>query len=45
MDNITKSQFKNIAVTEPNYLALKALGQAGDSFNDVITALLKERRK
>jgi hypothetical protein len=43
MDNISRNQFKNIAVTEANYLALKALGQAGDSYNDVITKLLRER--
>lgn len=30
----------NIAVTEQNYLRLKSLGGAGDSFNDVVTKLL-----
>jgi predicted CopG family antitoxin len=32
-----------IAVSEENYLALKKLGSAGDSFNDVITEVLKQR--
>lgn len=31
-----------IAVSEENYLALKKLGSAGDSFNDVVTEVLKE---
>ena len=32
-----------IAVSEENYLTLKRLGSAGDSFNDVITEVLKQR--
>jgi predicted CopG family antitoxin len=32
---------KHIAVDEQNYLTLKRLGNAGDSFNDVISRLLK----
>ncbi len=32
---------KHIAVDERNYLTLKQLGNAGDSFNDVISRLLK----
>ena len=32
---------KHITVDEGNYLLLKRLGSAGDSFNDVITKLLK----
>ena len=32
-----------IAVTWDNYKALKSRGQAGDSFNDVITKLLREQ--
>jgi predicted CopG family antitoxin len=32
-----------IAVSEENYLTLKELGRAGDSFNDVITEMLKHR--
>lgn len=31
-----------IAVSEDNYLALKRLGSAGDSFNDVVTEVLKK---
>lgn len=34
---------KQIAIDERNYFALKNLGKAGDSFNDVITKLLKSR--
>ena len=33
---------KLIAVSEENYLALKRLGMAGDSFNDVLTQILKK---
>lgn len=32
---------KLIAVDERNYKTLKNLGKAGDSFNDVITELLR----
>jgi predicted CopG family antitoxin len=32
---------KHITVDERNYLLLKRLGSAGDSFNDVISRLLK----
>ena len=31
-----------IAVSEDNYLVLKSLGHAGDSFNDVVTEVLKK---
>ena len=30
------------AVSEDNYLVLKSLGRAGDSFNDVVTEVLKK---
>jgi len=33
---------KMIAVSEENYLVLKRLGSAGDSFNDVLTEVLKK---
>jgi predicted CopG family antitoxin len=33
---------KMIAVSEENYLILKRLGSAGDSFNDVITEVLNK---
>lgn len=32
---------KHIVISEKNYLRLKKLGTAGDSFNDVITNLLE----
>jgi predicted CopG family antitoxin len=35
------SKLKLIAVDEGNYFALKNLGKAGDSFNDVVSKLLK----
>jgi predicted CopG family antitoxin len=35
-------KLRQIAVNEDNYQALKELGQTGDSFNDVITAVLKK---
>lgn len=31
---------KTISVSEDNYRTLKRLGEAGDSFNDVITELI-----
>jgi predicted CopG family antitoxin len=31
----------NIAVDDNNYQALKNMGRAGDSFNDVVTRLVK----
>jgi predicted CopG family antitoxin len=34
-------QLKLISVSQENYLLLKGLGGAGDSFNDVITVVLK----
>ena len=36
---------KHIAVDENNYYALKRLGNAADSFNDVLTRLLNGVRK
>jgi len=38
----TKKTFKLIAVDVSNYSALKELGKAGDSFNDVIAQILKQ---
>jgi predicted CopG family antitoxin len=35
-------EYKRIIVTETNYRKLKRLGEAGDSFNDVITEMLKK---
>ena len=37
------NKFKQILVDMNNYRALKKLGQAGDSFNDVIKDLIKMR--
>lgn len=37
-------KLKQIAIDEGNYLTLKELGHAGDSFNDVITKVLKKVR-
>jgi predicted CopG family antitoxin len=31
---------KNIAISEPNYVALKRLGGVGDSFDDVVGEML-----
>jgi predicted CopG family antitoxin len=39
-----RSKFKRIVISERNYLALKRLGYAGDSFNDVISKLLRIER-
>lgn len=39
-----RSRLKRIVVTERNYFALKTLGHAGDSFNDVISKLLRIER-
>jgi predicted CopG family antitoxin len=38
---MTYRTLKMIAVSEDNYLALKRLGSAGDSFNDVLNEVLK----
>ncbi len=40
----SKSGFRRIVISERNYLALKKLGYAGDSFNDVISKLLRIER-
>jgi hypothetical protein len=39
---MTYKSLKMIAVSEENYLTLKRLGRAGDSFNDVITVILRQ---
>jgi predicted CopG family antitoxin len=36
------SKWKNIVVSESNYLALKRLGGTGDSFNDVLSNILQK---
>jgi predicted CopG family antitoxin len=35
------NQYKNICISVSNYKSLKKMGQAGDSFNDVLTKILK----
>jgi predicted CopG family antitoxin len=37
-------KLKRIVISEHNYLALKRLGYTGDSFNDVISKLLRIQR-
>lgn len=37
-----QKSFKHILVDEQNYDFLKKLGQAGDSFNDIISRLVRE---
>ena len=39
---MSSKNLKQIAVSEENYLILKGLGSAGDSFNDVVTDVLKK---
>jgi hypothetical protein len=34
-------KLKRIVASEQNYIALRRLGHAGDSFNDVVTKLLQ----
>jgi predicted CopG family antitoxin len=38
---VSEKTLKHITVDERNYPTLKRLGNAGDSFNDVISRLLK----
>jgi predicted CopG family antitoxin len=38
---MSSTTLKQIAISKRNYEALKKLGSAGDSFNDVISKLLK----
>ncbi|MDQ3948123.1 MAG: hypothetical protein M3218_03255, partial [Thermoproteota archaeon] len=39
-----RSRLKRVVVSERNYFALKELGRAGDSFNDMISKLLRIER-
>jgi predicted CopG family antitoxin len=36
------TKFRNIVISERNYNVLKDMGRAGESFNDVLTSVLKE---
>jgi hypothetical protein len=38
-------KLRQIAVSQANYLTLKRLGTTGDSFNDVLTEVLKKVTK
>jgi predicted CopG family antitoxin len=38
----SNNKLTTIAVSKENYFALKRLGDAGDSFNDVVTEVLKK---
>jgi predicted CopG family antitoxin len=38
---MTASHLTTIALSRENYAILKSLGKTGDSFNDVLTELLK----
>jgi len=42
MCGMSLTKLKHIVVSEPNFLKLKDLGRAGDSFNDVITLILNK---
>lgn len=39
---MSSNKLRQIAISQDNYLVLKKLGTAGDSFNDVISELLKK---
>ena len=39
------TKLTTIAISEENYRILKSLGETGDSFNDVISELIKSVKK
>ena len=41
---MTLTRLKHIVIDEDNYAALKELGKAGDSFNDVLTEILTKTK-
>lgn len=41
---MTSIRLRHIVIDEDNYAALKELGKAGDSFNDVITEILAKTK-
>ena len=43
--NKKETIYKHVIVSEENYLRLKMLGYAGDSLNDVLTGILKNRKR
>lgn len=40
---MTSNKLKQIAISEDNYNILKKLGGTGDSFNDVLTKILRKK--
>lgn len=42
---MSSKTLKQIAISEENYQILKTYGQAGDSYNDALTRLIKESVK
>jgi hypothetical protein len=41
---MTSIRLRHIVIDENNYAALKELGKAGDSFNDVLTDILMKTK-
>jgi len=41
---MTSIRLRHIVIDEDNYAALKELGKAGDSFNDVLTEILAKTK-
>ena len=42
---MSKTRLKHIVISEENYSNLKKLGNAGESFNDVITSLMQKMQE
>lgn len=40
---MSKSKYKNIMISDKNYFILKRLGNTGESYNDVLSRVLKEK--
>jgi predicted CopG family antitoxin len=38
-------KYRQVALSPENYKALKDLGKMGDTFDEVVTRLLRERKK
>jgi predicted CopG family antitoxin len=43
--NNISCRMHNIAIDDQNYQTLKGLGTVGDSFNDVVTRLIKTAKR
>jgi predicted CopG family antitoxin len=39
-----ESKYHNIMISNENYFILKSMGQTAESFNDVITRILQEKK-